>query len=55
MHLQPVFTGSRGVITGASQRLFERGLTLPSGSALTDADVARIHSVIRTHAQTGTR
>ena len=55
MHLQPVFTGSRGIITGDSQRLFERGLTLPSGSALTDADLARIHLVIRTLARTGTR
>ncbi|MBT2473848.1 aminotransferase class I/II-fold pyridoxal phosphate-dependent enzyme [Microbacterium sp. ISL-103] len=42
MHLQPVFAGSRGVITGASERLFDRGLTLPSGSALTDVQRARV-------------
>jgi dTDP-4-amino-4,6-dideoxygalactose transaminase len=55
MHLQPVFAGARGRITGASERLFDRGLTLPSGSALTDADLDRIHGVIRTVARTGTR
>lgn len=47
MHLQPVFADSRGVITGASETLFERGLTLPSGSALTDAQRDRVTSRIR--------
>ncbi|WP_315107599.1 aminotransferase class I/II-fold pyridoxal phosphate-dependent enzyme [uncultured Microbacterium sp.] len=47
MHLQPVFAGSRGVISGASERLFERGLTLPSGSALTDEQRDRVTSRIR--------
>ncbi len=47
MHLQPVFAGHRGIITGASERLFERGLTLPSGSALTDEQRERVTSRIR--------
>ncbi len=47
MHLQPVFADSRGVITGASETLFERGLTLPSGSALTDGQRDRVTSRIR--------
>ena len=47
MHLQPVFAGHRGVITGASERLFARGLTLPSGSALTDEQRERVTSRIR--------
>lgn len=34
MHLQPVFAASRGIVNGASESLFELGLTLPSGSAL---------------------
>ncbi|CAH0213369.1 Putative pyridoxal phosphate-dependent aminotransferase EpsN [Microbacterium oxydans] len=46
MHLQPVFAGSRGVITGASEALFERGLTLPSGSALTVEQRERVRSAI---------
>ncbi|GAB2517577.1 aminotransferase class I/II-fold pyridoxal phosphate-dependent enzyme [Microbacterium petrolearium] len=42
MHLQPVFAGARGIITGASESLFTRGLTLPSGSALTQAQRERV-------------
>lgn len=53
MHLQPIFTGTRGKMTGASEALFHRGLTLPSGSALRDADIARIHNVICNFAETG--
>lgn len=47
MHLQPIFANARGEITGASQHLFERGLTLPSGSALTDAHVDHVVRSIR--------
>lgn len=46
MHLQPVFSGTRSLVTGASEWLFEHGVTLPSGSALTDADIERVHSRI---------
>ncbi|MDR2321482.1 MAG: aminotransferase class I/II-fold pyridoxal phosphate-dependent enzyme [Microbacterium sp.] len=42
MHKQPVFAHHRGVINGASERLFESGLTLPSGSALTELQRARV-------------
>ena len=42
MHLQPVFAGARGCINGASQRLFETGLTLPSGSSLTEPQRQRV-------------
>jgi len=42
MHRQPVFSDARSFITGASDRLFSRGLTLPSGSALDDADIDRV-------------
>jgi dTDP-4-amino-4,6-dideoxygalactose transaminase len=46
MHLQPVFAGAGAVITGAAQRLFETGLTLPSGSALGDAQIGRVFGAI---------
>ncbi len=46
MHVQPVFQGSRGIINGSSETLFERGLTLPSGSALTDEQRERVTSKI---------
>lgn len=46
MHRQPVFERYPGVIGGASERLFERGLTLPSGSALTQAQRERVVNAI---------
>ena len=42
MHRQPVFGGARSWITGAADRLFARGLMLPSGSVLDAAATARI-------------
>jgi dTDP-4-amino-4,6-dideoxygalactose transaminase len=45
MHLQPVFAGSRSLLNGSSERIFERGITLPSGSVLGDDDLARVRSV----------
>jgi len=47
MHLQPVFGDDKAFITGASQALFENGLTLPSGSALRDDQVERVIEHIR--------
>ncbi|WP_309064551.1 DegT/DnrJ/EryC1/StrS family aminotransferase [Microbacterium sp.] len=46
MHRQPVFEKYRGEIDGSSERLFERGLTLPSGSALTGAQRERVLGAI---------
>ena len=47
MHLQPVFCGCEHVGGDVSERLFEKGLCLPSGTALTDADIERIVGIIR--------
>ncbi|GII21213.1 DegT/DnrJ/EryC1/StrS family aminotransferase [Planosporangium mesophilum] len=46
MHLQPVFAGARSVLTGAAARLFETGLTLPSGSALDEQQIGRVCDAI---------
>jgi len=46
MHLQPVFVGARGLIDGTSERLFEQGLTLPSGSSQSPAQTERVHAAI---------
>lgn len=46
MHLQPVFSGCRARGGGVAAKLFEDGLCLPSGSSLTDAQVAEIAGVI---------
>lgn len=46
MHRQPVFVGARSNVTGAADRLFEQGLTLPSGSALTSDRVERVLAAV---------
>jgi dTDP-glucose 4,6-dehydratase len=43
MHLQPVYAGHEAYVDGTSERLFAQGLCLPSGSALTDTDLWRVH------------
>ncbi len=42
MHLQPVFRECRSFGGWASEKLFEDGLCLPSGSGMTDSDVERV-------------
>ncbi len=42
MHLQPVFAEAECVGGGVSERLFERGLCLPSGSSLTTEEQERV-------------
>lgn len=46
MHLQPVFAKARSFVTGAAESLFRRGVALPSGSGLTDGEVARVIKVV---------
>jgi dTDP-4-amino-4,6-dideoxygalactose transaminase len=42
MHLQPVYAGARVVGGAVAEHLFARGLCLPSGSALTSGEHARV-------------
>ena len=46
MHLQPVFASAPNIGGAVSERLFANGLCLPSGSAMTPADLDRVCSVI---------
>lgn len=48
MHLQPLHRDARMFATGAAQHLFEYGVTLPSGSELTDAQIDRVIAILRT-------
>jgi dTDP-4-amino-4,6-dideoxygalactose transaminase len=48
LHLQPAFADHPARVDGTSQRLFEQGICLPSGSAMTDDDVARVADEVRT-------
>lgn len=47
MHLQPVFEKFPSYNNGVSENLFEGGLCLPSGSALTEEDLHRISDTIK--------
>jgi dTDP-4-amino-4,6-dideoxygalactose transaminase len=47
MHLQPVFAAATRSGGAVSERLFARGLCLPSGTQMTDDDVARVADIVR--------
>lgn len=49
MHLQPVFSGARSLVTGTSERLFSTGLTLPSGSVLRNNQFDRVLASIQNY------
>ena len=42
LHLQPLYRDCRRVGGAVSERLFSRGLCLPSGSQMTESDVSRV-------------
>jgi dTDP-4-amino-4,6-dideoxygalactose transaminase len=48
MHMQPVFAGCKFYGDGTSEKLFEQGLCLPSGSNLSDEDLGRVLDVMTT-------
>ena len=47
MHMQPVFEGAPYYGGRVSEQIFERGLCLPSGSSLTEADLDMVIAAIR--------
>lgn len=46
MHLQPVFAGAPYYGAGVSEKLFSKGLCLPSGSNISDTELYQVTSVI---------
>jgi len=46
MHQQPIFANSKNYLNGVSDKLFENGLCLPSGSNLSDEEFNRIFSCL---------
>lgn len=48
MHLQPVWRNARAFTTGASEVLFRRGVTLPSGFGLRDSEIEQVIEAVRT-------
>jgi dTDP-4-amino-4,6-dideoxygalactose transaminase len=51
LHLQPAFSGATLFGSGHCSRVFEKGLCLPTGSALSSADQARVIEVIAAQAR----
>jgi dTDP-4-amino-4,6-dideoxygalactose transaminase len=51
MHQQPVFRNRRNRLDGTSDRLYRHGLCLPSGSALTDVEIAEVSAEVATSAE----
>ena len=47
MHLQPIFAGCETIGGCVAEDLFNRGLCLPSGSNLTEAELERVVAVVR--------
>jgi dTDP-4-amino-4,6-dideoxygalactose transaminase len=47
MHLPPVFAGAEMHGGAVSERLFDQGLCLPSGAAMTEADRDRVIAVVK--------
>jgi dTDP-4-amino-4,6-dideoxygalactose transaminase len=47
MHLQPIFHDCPNYVNGTSEKLFEHGLCLPSGSNMNESDMERVVSQIK--------
>lgn len=47
MHLQPVYASAPFYGNGISEKIFSQGLCLPSGSSLSDDDIARVVEIIK--------
>ena len=46
MHMQPLFLDAFSVLDGTSEKLFKKGICLPSGSSMSNEDVTRICQTI---------
>ncbi|MCS7300842.1 MAG: DegT/DnrJ/EryC1/StrS family aminotransferase [Fimbriimonadales bacterium] len=53
LHLQPVFQGCEVVGGAVAEDLFRRGLCLPSGTGMTEADIERVVEIVRRALMTG--
>ncbi|MBT8271281.1 MAG: DegT/DnrJ/EryC1/StrS family aminotransferase, partial [Bacteroidia bacterium] len=49
MHQQPVFKDAPKYLNGVSDRLFEKGLCLPSGSNLTEDELDRVVQTFKSY------
>jgi UDP-N-acetylbacillosamine transaminase len=47
MHLQPLFQNDIAIVDGTSQKLFEQGICLPSGTEMCNNDIERVSNIIK--------
>ena len=47
MHLQPLFENEMTTVDGTSERLYQKGICLPSGTAMQREDIAKVSKIIR--------
>jgi UDP-N-acetylbacillosamine transaminase len=47
MHLQPLFENSLSQVDGTSEKLFKRGLCLPSGTEMGRGDIERVSNILK--------
>lgn len=47
MHMQPLFSNAKSYVNGKSEKYFNKGLCLPSGTAMSDDDVRRVCDIVR--------
>ena len=47
MHTQPLYKDAPAYVDGTCERLFRKGLCLPSGPCVTDADVERVIAILK--------
>lgn len=46
MHMQPAYTEAEGIYNGVAEKLFATGITLPSGSNLSEVQLTRIFTAL---------
>jgi dTDP-4-amino-4,6-dideoxygalactose transaminase len=49
MHLQPVFKDALSFSNGVSEKLFKKGICLPSGTQLTEESIQLISKLIKNY------
>ncbi len=47
MHLQPLFKNAKSYISGVSEKLFKKGICLPSGTSLKNSEIKEICGIIK--------
>jgi len=47
MHMQPVFKSAKSYISGVSEKLFKKGICLPSGTSLQNKEIREICNILK--------